>query len=131
MQVYLSSSPLAGGWSHQQHGGLLSLCLLTSSPVHSHVEGKWKWSIVHWLAMKAMYSTHKARPCCHLCPPLHNQGIDLHTLIWEESWATGGGVVLCPHVPAVGHVSFVFSSDPGCVGWVVTDCCALSPLSEQ
>lgn len=98
---------------------------------------------MHWLAMqflglpsssgamKAVYSTHKARPCCHLCPPLHNQGIDVHTLIWEESWAAGGGAVLQQEHGDTGLISFVFSSDPGCVGWVVTGCCAPSPLSEQ
>lgn len=65
----------------------------------------------------------KAKPCCHLCPPLHNQGVEVHTLLWEESWATGGSVVLQRGHGDTGHVSFAFSSEPGCVGWLVTDCC--------
>lgn len=45
-------------------------------------------------AMEAEYSMLKARICFPLCSsPLHNQGIEVHTLVWEESRATGGSVV--------------------------------------
>lgn len=45
-------------------------------------------------AMEAVYSVLKAKICFPLCPsPLHNQGIEVHTLVWEESRATGGSVV--------------------------------------
>lgn len=61
---------------------------------------------MHWLArqflklqssaaaLEAVYSTLKAVICFSFCPSsLHNQGIEVHTLVWEESRATGGSVV--------------------------------------
>lgn len=45
-------------------------------------------------AMEAVYTVLKARTYFPICPSaLLNQGIEVHTLVWEESRATGGSVV--------------------------------------
>lgn len=44
-------------------------------------------------AVEVVYSVLKARTYFPICPALRNQGIEVHTLVWEESRATGGSVV--------------------------------------